>query len=302
MLEELEFISGNPDQLQGKCVLYTTNSAGTENPFNPKHPTLAVGGDPSDLLDMLTNMLPFPDELRETLMGRLKESNDLWNRTMFGHHMYRSVLDIMHQGFDHLNIPEDLKKELENELAGLPDEKFGAPLHGCFIPLVGFDPSIIDVYKKSCDIIKAPEVTNITYAGLVLAGHAQHYLASYFMQREIALSTSAKDHQSTVPNFKDLSKDAFLKLLKRKISELMFMHETHGSSDQSLKDLQQLTSGTYLVRDILNLSRLVETNHPHKIKMMELYLQRVQYLVNEQYEKISTIDRQIQELDQINDL
>ncbi len=295
MLEELEFVIGSPDGLAGRCVLFAPNASGTDNPFNPRHPAFAVAADPSELLDILSSMVPMSDEMREAMLGRLRESSDMWTKTMFGQQMFRAARDMIEQGMSGLNIPDELKDQAREEMAFIEDEETGVSLHGCFVPLVGFDPDIMEPYKSTCDVIKAPEVLNITYAGLVLAGHAQHYLATYFMQSERALGPVEAEEESAMPSFRDLPRQEFLDLLDRKVSELMYAYETGGSVEQLLKDLRKLTRGTFFVRDILNLARLAETNHSRKIELMGLYLKRIHLLVTERYEEITALDEEIRQ-------
>lgn len=296
MLEELEFIVGEMKGLAGRCVLFVNNASGTDNPFNPRHPALAVASDPGELLEILSSISPLSDEMRDSIMEKLKESTEMWTRTMFGQKMYRAVREMMEHGMDTANIPEEMREQMKEEMAFIGDEETGVPFHGCFVPLVGFDPDVMEPYKTTCDIIKAQEVPNVTYAGLVLAGHAQHYLATYFMQRESAFVGTEAEKESAMPSFSDLSKQEFLKLLDSKVSELMYAYEGGGNTDQLLKDLRKLTSGTYFVRDILNLAHLAETNHPEKIELMGLYLKRIHFLVAEKYEEIGALDQQIRTL------
>jgi hypothetical protein len=296
MLEEVNFIAGDLQNLAGRCILFARNGGGSENPFNPMHPALAIAPDPPELMEIISSIVPVTDEMRENMMSKLRESNEMWTRTMFGQDMYRTVKDMIEHGMDSLDIPDDLKRQLKDDISFVPDEETGVPFHGCYVPLVGFDPNIIESYKATCDVVKAPDVPNITYAGLVLAGHAQHYLAMYFMQREKEFGDEEEDQEVKVPSFRDLPKQEFLTLLDRKMSELMYAYETGEDPISNLKYLRKLTSGTFFVRDIVNLSGLAETNHPNKIDLMELYVKRIHLLAAERYEEIRELDREIRKL------
>jgi hypothetical protein len=296
MLEEVDFIAGDAEKLTGRCILFARNAGGSENPFNPMFPALAIAPDPPELIEILSSIVPMTDEMRENMMSKLRESNEMWTRTMFGQDMYRAVKDMVDQGMDRLEVPDDLKEQLKDEMAFIPEEETGVPFHGCYVPLVGFDPNVVDSYKATCDVMKAPDVPNITYAGLVLAGHAQHYLATYFMQREKEFGDEEAEDEIEVPSFRDLPKQEFLALLDRKMSELMYAYETADDPATHLKYLRRLTSGTFFVRDIVNLSGLAETNHPNKIALMELYVKRIHLLAAERYEEIAELDRDIREL------
>ena len=76
----------------------------------------------------------------------------------------------------------------------------------------------------------------------------------------------------------------------------MYAYETGEDAERLLKDLKKLTSGTYFLRDVLNLAHLAETNHPEKIKLMALYLKRIHLLVSERYEEIPPLDLDIRSL------
>jgi hypothetical protein len=291
-------VIGDPARLAGRCVIFARNASGSDNPFNPQFPALAVAADPSQLLEILSNIKPNTDDLRDGILTRLRESKDVWSKTMFGQDMYRMAREIIEQHGDQIPLPDNLKEQLREEMAGIPDEKTGKAFHGCFVPLPGFDPDVIEPYKATCDVLRAPEVPSIPYAGLVLSGYAMHYLAAYFQQRESALDGKFQEEASDMPSFHALPRDQFLALLDRKVSELMYARETGSDSRRLLRDLRNLTKGTYFVRDVLNLCNLLETKHPGKIQLMGLYLQRIHLLVAEKYEEIGLLDRKIRELDQ----
>ena len=121
MLEDLEFLIGSPDDLAGRCVLFASNESGTDNPFNPRHPALAVAADPAELLDILSSMVPLNDEMREAMLDRLRESSDMWTKTMFGQQMFRAARDMIEQGMSGLDIPDELKEQAREQsiLSGL---------------------------------------------------------------------------------------------------------------------------------------------------------------------------------------
>jgi hypothetical protein len=299
MLEEVDFIAGDPGDLLGRCILFAQNEGGSENPFNPVYPALAIAPDPPELLEIISSIVPMTDEMRENLLSKLKESTEMWTRTMFGQDMHNAVKDMIENGMDRMDVPDELKEQLKAEMAHIPKEDSGVPFHGCYVPLVGFDPGVIETYTATCDVMQAPDVPNITYAGLVLAGHAQHYLAAYFMQQEevFADEDDEDDEEDVhVPSSRDLPKQEFLALLDRKMSELMYAYETGDDPTPHLWYLRRLTSGTFFVKDIVNLSGLAETNHPDKIRLMEMYIKRIHLLAAERYEEITVLDQEIRHL------
>jgi hypothetical protein len=298
MLEDLEFISGSADDLRGRAIIYTVNKTGSDNPFNPRHPALAVAADPSELADILSSIVPFPEEMREMLTHRMRESAELWTRTMFGQKMYQSVQELMNQGLANLDLPDEIREQLEEEMSSIPpDEQTEVPHHGFFVPLVGFDPDVVEPYEGKVDLALSPEVPGISYAGLILTGHAQHYLAVYLLQQDRSAEGLSPVRESAMPNFREMPRDRFLELLKKKVSALMYTQETGGESDQLVRDLMQLTSGTFFVRDALNLVRVAQGDQSEKVKVMELYLRRIELLVAERYEEIPALDERIADLD-----
>ncbi|MHC4601673.1 MAG: hypothetical protein ACYS47_21980 [Planctomycetota bacterium] len=164
------------------------------------------------------------------------------------------------------------------------------------MPLVGFDPSVIEPYEEQCDVAKAKAVPSVTYAGLVLSGHAKHYLATHLLQREQAGTVNGAVQEPDVPNARDLTPSAFLELLNRKVSELMYARESGADLDRLIRQLRTLTAGTVFIRDVLNLSRFFDTAHPRKIEIIDLYLKRISLLAREQYEEIPALDAQLQGL------
>ncbi len=296
MLEDLEFIIGNKEKLSGQCIIYTTNMSGSENPFNPRHPALAVASDPADLAEILSTITDFSDDMRRMLNAKIKESAELWSRTMFGQRMYQTVQDLMSQGLAHLKLPDEYKKQIEEELKSIPNEKTGVAHHGFFVPLVGFDPEVIEPYRDSVDLAKTPEVPNISFAGLVLSGHAQHYLAMYLQQKERPGDKPAQEDSGKTEE-PEFSRDGFLDNLKSKISAIMYAMETGSETETLLKDLVSMTSGTVYMRDALSLSRVARSDHAMKLRIIELYLKRIRLLYEEKYEEIPAIDSALKLLD-----
>ncbi len=309
MLEDLEFIVGDPGELRGRAILFVENEGGSEHPFNPRYPALAVASDPSELLELLSSVFPLPPELRQHLLDRIRQYREIWSRTMFGESMFQAMRESFSQGLERTGLPEELREQMQEELAhlqDLPDEPMGDPFHGCFLPLVGFDPGVIEPYEQSCDVVRAEPVPSITYAGLVLSGYAQHYLAQYLLQREAAAPKPKKptgEAGSPPPRIdvRALPTAQFVEMLNRKVSELMFARETGASIEGQVRELQDLTRGTVFIRDVLNLAGFFETSHPHRIEIIDLYLRRIGLLAQERYEDIPEVDRKIQELVEVGD-
>lgn len=295
MLQDLDFLAGDAEHLRGKGIIFTENLAGSENPFNPRYPALAVAPDPGELLDLLSTVSPLPDRLRHALLDKIRQASEMWARTMFGQPMHRFVREMLSR-MDQIDLPEDIKEQLKSEMSEIPEEDTGAPFHACFIPLVGFDPGAIQPFQEVCDVCRAQAVPSITYAGLVLNGHAQHYLAMYYLQQEDVAVEEGDDAPEPVPTARELTSAEFMDLLNRKVSELMYTRESGGDVERLIKELRRLTAGTVFVRDVLNLARFSETDHPRKIEVIDLYIRRIHLLARERYEEIPAVDRKIKDL------
>ncbi|MCU0723577.1 MAG: hypothetical protein MUC63_08180 [Planctomycetes bacterium] len=296
MLEDLDFIVGDRDALKGRAILFAENLAGTENPFNPRFPSLAVAIDPSELLALLSTIAPLPEPVRDSLLDKIRQSADIWSRTMFGQSMYQFVKEMLAKGLDQVNLPDEFKEQIREEMSGIPEEPTGLPFHGCFMPLVGFDPEVIEPYEATCDVARVKPVPSVTYAGLVLNGHAQHYLAEYLLQREQSAPKLDKTAEADGPGARDLPASEFLTLLNRKVSELLYAKESGGSMEKPIRELQKLTTGTIFIRDVLNLQKFVKDPHPGRIEILGLYLKRITLLAQEKYEDIPAVDRRLAEL------
>ncbi|MHC5081547.1 MAG: hypothetical protein ACYTHN_21305 [Planctomycetota bacterium] len=296
MLEDLEFIMGSPGNLIGRGIIFAENMSGSENPFNPRFPALAVAPDPSELLALLSTIAPLPENIRDALLDKIKQSAEMWSRTMFGQPMYRFVREMLSTGLDQVQLPDEIKEQLREEMQNIPEEDTGVPFHGCFMPLVGFDPAVIEPYEDTCDVARAKPVPSVTYAGLVLSGHAQHYLAAYLLQREEEAPFESQATELDIPNARDLSPTVFVSVLNRKISEVQYARETGGTMENHIRELKKLTAGTVFIPDVLNLSRFFESGHPRKIEIIDLYLNRIALLARERYEEIPDLDRKLKAL------
>jgi hypothetical protein len=78
----------------------------------------------------------------------------------------------------------------------------------------------------------------------------------------------------------------------------MYEIANKGSTDRTFTDLVQLARGSSFMQDVHNFYNLAGTEHPHKINIMTLYLQKIFASIDEKYEEIPGILRQINELDQ----
>ena len=62
-------------------------------------------------------------------------------------------------------------------------------------------------------------------------------------------------------------------------------------SDRVFADLKQLTSGSFLLREVVSMYNISTTQDPNKIKLMELYFRKIFSLIDEDY----LLTRQIEE-------
>jgi hypothetical protein len=74
----------------------------------------------------------------------------------------------------------------------------------------------------------------------------------------------------------------------------MFLIETGRETDRVFADLKQLTSGSYLMREVVSLYNISTTNDPNKIKLMELLFRKIYSLIDEDYLLTKQIEEEIQ--------
>jgi len=166
------------------------------------------------------------------------------------------------------------------------------------IPLPGRE--IIEHYVEKehefdFDIIDLQRSEHLEVGHLVLDAHARLYVADYMNQKEKQIELPhQKAYKSPYKNFRQISKDEFKKQLTELSSELMFLLETGEDTGRVFADLKQLTSGSFLMREVVSMYNISTTKDPNRIKLMELYFRKIFSLIDENYMKTKKIDEEIQ--------
>ena len=146
------------------------------------------------------------------------------------------------------------------------------------------------------DIIDLEREEGIEVAHLVLDAHSRLYVAEYMIQKEkqIDLPRQAQ-YESPLKNYKQISREEFKHHLTELSSELMFLSETGRETERVFADLKKLTSGSYLMREVVSMYNISTTEDPNKIKLMELYFRKIFSLIDENYLLTKTINEEIQQ-------
>ncbi|MBW7996866.1 MAG: hypothetical protein FVQ81_09945 [Candidatus Glassbacteria bacterium] len=146
------------------------------------------------------------------------------------------------------------------------------------------------------DIIDLERAEMLEVAHLVLDAHSRLYVADFMNQKEREIELpDHKSYESPCKNYKQLSRDEFKRLLTELSSELMFLSETGRPSDRVFADLKAITSGSYLLREVVNLYNISTTQDPNKIKLMDLYFRKIFSLIDEDYMSAKEVQEEIQQ-------
>jgi hypothetical protein len=180
------------------------------------------------------------------------------------------------------NLPQP---EFYSTMIPLPSRDF-LETYATFTPEGGLDFDIVDLEREEM----------LEVAHLVLDAHSRLYVADFMNQkeREIALPEH-EGYESPYKNYKQLSREEFKQLLTELSSELMFLSETGSPSERVFADLKKITSGSYLMREVVNMYNISTTQDPSKIKLMELYFRKIFALIDEDYMEAKEIQEEIQQ-------
>jgi hypothetical protein len=180
------------------------------------------------------------------------------------------------------NLPQP---EFYSTMIPLPSREF-LETHAAFTPEGDLDFDIVDLEREEM----------LEVAHLVLDAHSRLYVADFMNQkeREIALPEH-EGYESPYKNYKQLSREEFKHLLTELSSELMFLSETDSPSERVFADLKKITSGSYLMREVVNMYNISTTQDPSKIKLMELYFRKIFALIDEDYMEAKEIQEEIQQ-------
>lgn len=180
------------------------------------------------------------------------------------------------------NLPQP---EFYSTMIPLPSREF-LEAYAAFDLERGLDYDIIDLEREEM----------LEVAHLVLDAHSRLYVADFMNQKEREIELPEQEsYESPYKNYKQLSREEFKQLLTELSSELMFLSETGSPSDRIFADLKKITSGSYLMREVVNMYNISTTQDPSKIKLMELYFRKIFVLIDEDYMAAKDIQEEIQQ-------
>lgn len=193
----------------------------------------------------------------------------------------------------------ELLKKLENIIKEFAEKKglksgsevqFG--IEQPIIPIILENPDDIDRYD--CDVLRS-DVLGIMHTHKMLDSTVKLYLATYELWLSKGIKVDKK-YISKVPNFKDIKPDEFKQHIAQLVSMLMHELTNKGNTDRTFADLVQLASGSSFMQDVHNFYNLASTEHPHKLDIMSLYMQKIFAVLDERYEEVPVLIRKIDEI------
>ena len=323
----MRFIKGDPDRLHGRAVIFLDlKEAGTllEGAGELSLLTVFCAATELDLLELIVQVMHLPREhsrLISRFYKRYFQEIEKIKRS-FPTRISRIIDEIIEveqeeisepilESFRHMfrrgnpDLGGDRLGENDEELEGVAEsgknrsaEKGHLPepdFYSTLIPLPGRE--IITLYSQldtglEFDIIDLERTEHIEIGHLVLDAHARLYVADYMNQKEREMDLPGhRSYKSPYKNYKQLSKEEFKNLLTELSSELMFLIETGSNTERVFADLKQLTSGSFLLREVVSMYNISTTQDPNKIKLMELFFRKIFSLLDEDY----LLTRQIEE-------
>lgn len=312
----MQFLRGNRDQLQGRAVIFLElkdPQSFMETPGEMSLFAVFCAVTELDLLELITQVMHLPREHSKLITRFYKryfqEIEEI--KRSFPARVSRIIDEVIEKEQEEVSEPilESFREmfrrsSMEDETQDKPEEiekgsKLPQPdFYSTMIPLPGRE--IIEHYVEkehefAFDIIDLQRSEHLEVGHLVLDAHARLYVADYMNQKEKQIELPhQKTYKSPYKNFRKISKDEFKKQLTELSSELMFLLETGRDTDRVFADLKQLTSGSFLMREVVSMYNISTTKVPHRIKLMELYFRKIFSLIDEDYMKTKEIDEEIQ--------
>lgn len=312
----MQFLRGNKDQLQGRAVIFLElreSQSFMENQGEMSLFAVFCAVTELDLLELITQVMHLPREHSRLITRFYKryfqELEDI--KRSFPARVSGIIDEVIEQEQEEVSEPilesfrEMFRRSImEGERKETPEEvekggKLPQPdFYSTMIPLPGKE--IIEHYvdteqELEFDIIDLKRSEHLEVGHLVLDAYARLYVADYMNQKEkqIELPHQAA-YKSPFKNYRQISRDEFKKQLTELSSELMFLLETGRDTDRVFADLKQLTSGSFLMREVVSMYNISTTQDPNRLKLMELYFRKIFSLIDEDYMKTKQIEEEIQ--------
>jgi hypothetical protein len=287
-----KFVKGNPNKLEGKALIYVYNISGGENIdkkdgiMNPPYLGIFTASDGFSLIEIMDSWSPVPSFLKNHIIEQYKEQMNIISEQRKKIERY---LDSVPDSISISGIPSGIPIEME-EIKKFMKEKLQHQHYGIENPLI-FDEEP-EIQRIKGDVIKVDDIQNVHYSEL-LSTISRSYIIAYYNQHE---EKTRKKHTPRVKNFKDMTPEEFKKVFFGLMSELMHAQETGQDCEMIHTDLNELTRGTPLFGDVINICKISETAFDGKLKIMELYTNKILAVVDERYEDAYEIVRQIKEM------
>jgi len=320
----MKFIRGNRDFLHGRAVIFMDlKESGDFEGERSGLPLLAVfcAASELDLLELIVRVMHLPREhsrLVSRFYKRYFQEIEKIKRS-FPERISKIIEEVIEEEQEEVSEPvldsfremfrrsrekpgedgeaQEAREYVPETGVRLPEPEFYStmiPLPGQFFITAwaqnsgeeGLDFDIIDLERKE----------GIEVAHLVLDAHSRLYVADYMNQKEkqIDLPRHA-EYVSPFKNYKQISKEEFKRHLTELSSELMFLSETGRETERVFADLKKLTSGSFLMREVVSMYNISTTEDPNKIKLMELYFRKIFSLIDENYLLTRKIDEEIKQ-------
>lgn len=197
------------------------------------------------------------------------------------------------------NAEDNSEPEEAGRTGQLPQPEF----YSTMIPLPDKDfimPLIESEEEFEFDVFDLERQESYEVGHLLLDARSRMYVADYMVQKEKQIDFPEHDEKYLSPyrNYRELPKEEFKRLVTELSSELMFRIETGGDPGRVFADLKQLTTGSYLLREVVNLYNVSTTQDPNRIRLMELYFRKIFTLVDEDYLEAKRITDEIERLNE----
>jgi len=307
------FLRGNQDRLNGRAVIFLDLKE--SRPLLEDQEGLSIlavicAVTEMDLLELIIQVMHLPREHSRLITRFYKRYfQEIENiKRSFPARISKIIDEVIEKEQEEVSEPilesfrEMFRRNAEQESEQPQTEQFSKlpqpDFYSTMIPLPGRD--FISTYTDAetefdFDVIDLERKEHLEVGHLVLDAHSRLYVADYMNQKEKQIDLPAqKAYQSPYKNYKQLSKEEFKHLLTELSSELMFLIETGRETDRVFADLKQLTSGSYLMREVVSLYNISTTNDPNKIKLMELHFRKIYSLIDEDYLLTKQIEEEIQ--------
>ncbi|MCE5271405.1 hypothetical protein LLH00_08980 [bacterium] len=194
-------------------------------------------------------------------------------------------------------LPESGRPEQSEAAGGLPQPEFYSTL----IPMPGKDfilPLIESNDGFEFDVFDLDRTESAEVGHLILEAQSRLYVADYMIQKDqqIDFPPEQEKYVSPYKKYREMPKEEFKRQLAELSSQLMFLIETKADTSRVFADLKQMTSGSYLLREVVSLYNVSTIEDPNRFKMMELYFRKIFALVDEDYLGAKAISDEIEKL------